>query len=266
MLSEARRFLLLAGMIPAALCLSCTPEKEGLSFPYQNAQDVVRSYCFGLQPWDTQGLNEIHGGIDLVPPYDPPPAGIERYPIAAPADSVVAWIVEGTSGHELTTIPVILQLNDYWYVISNFEPQTASTTVLDEQRASITVEEGQALERGDLLGDLLVGDVQEGAYPHVHFAFFYLNPNDTLEYVAENHLNIPRSDGTNLPPSTGSGSPWNPRDLGIPTTLFCPYVYSTSEAQAIYDALPKKAANGDDCACVCAYGSENGDCGVCPSP
>ena len=259
-------FRLLAGMTLTALCVSCGLKQEGLLFPFQNSQEVVRSYCFGLQPWDTQGLNEIHGGIDLVAPYDPPPVGIERHPILAPADSVVEWIVEGSSGHELTTIPVVLKMNPYWYVVCNFEPQTTSTAVLDEQRASITVREGDVLARGDLLGDLVVGEVNPEAYPHVHFSLFYLHPDDTLENFAENNLSVPRSDGTDLPPLSGPGSPWQPADLGIPSTLFCPYVYSTLEAQAAYDALPKKAANGDSCACVCAYGSVDGDCGVCPTP
>ena len=50
-----RLFRRLAGMILAALCMSCTPNEQGLLFPFQNAQDVVRSYCFGLRPWDSWG-------------------------------------------------------------------------------------------------------------------------------------------------------------------------------------------------------------------
>ncbi|HDQ03111.1 MAG TPA: hypothetical protein ENN23_00835 [Deltaproteobacteria bacterium] len=58
---------------------------EGLDFPVQNIADLEKFYCFGLQPWDTTGNNEIHGGIDLVSPENVDPHVIVRVPIVAPA-------------------------------------------------------------------------------------------------------------------------------------------------------------------------------------
>ena len=120
-------------------------------------------------------------------------------------------------------------------------------------------------KRGELIGELIVANVAPDSYPHVHFSFLYKHPDDTLDYLFENFLGIRRSDGTDLAPATGPGSPWKPRDLERETTLYCPYEYSTPEARAAYDSLPRLAANGDRCRCICAYGSTGGDCGTCGS-
>lgn len=235
--------------------------KEGLDFPVQNVVDLEKSYCFGLQPWDMVGNNEIHGGIDLAAIYSPITIG--RVPIIAPADARVERIVESVSGAGVGTLIVLLKMNKYWYIVCNFEPQTTSPEIFEEQRRSIVVQEKQKVKRGELIGELVLSDVKPGSYPHLHFAFFYKDPEDTLEYIQENILKIRRSDGTDLAPNSGPGSPWQPRDLEMETTLYCPYEYSTSEAKTAYDSLPRLAANGDVCNCVCAYGSIERDCGVC---
>lgn len=236
---------------------------EGLAFPVRNIADLEEFYCFGLQPWDREGNNEIHGGIDLAAKYSPGSSVTGRVHIIAPADALVERIIESVSGAGVETLIVVLKMNDYWYIICNFEPQTTDPAIFEEQRRSIAVREGQMVKRGDLIGELVIASVKSGSYPHLHFGFFYKHPDDTLDYIKANILLIRRSDGTDLAPTTGPGSPWEARDLNKETTLFCPYVYSTPSAKAAYDSLAQIAANGDTCNCICAYNSRDGDCGTC---
>ena len=235
----------------------------GLEFPILDAGSMEKFYCFGLQPWDTQGNHEIHGGIDIVARYSPIPPMMVKVPIIAPADARVERIIESVSGAEATTLVVVLKMNQYWYIICDFEPQAMNPEVFEEQRRSIVVREGQKVKRRALIGELVVAEVKPDSYPHLHFGFFYMHPADTLETIYENYLNIRRSDGTDLAPISGRGSPWKPRDLAQETTFYCPYEYSTPQAKANYDSKAHMAANGDTCTCICAYGSVEGDCGVC---
>jgi hypothetical protein len=237
----------------------------GLSLPFQNPEDIDYLWCFGLQPWDTEGRNEIHGGIDLVPKYYPDVPKTFLYPIVAPAGAEVVIRVDGTSGDVRPTFAVVLKMNDYWYLLCNFEPQSVSDAINRAQSDSIVVREGQRVRRGQLLGKLVVSGphVRPGSYPHLHFGLFYKNPMDTLEDIGRHQEDFHRSDGRDLAPTSGPGSPWEPRDLGIETTFYCPYEYSSPAAKAIYNRLPKRAANGESCSCVCAYGSVRGNCGVC---
>lgn len=239
------------------------PEVTGLGFPVKNVADLEKSYCFGLRPWDREGLGEIHGGIDLAARYSPASPTIGKVPIVAPADARVERIIESVSGADAATLVVVLKMNKYWYIVCNFEPQSADPAIFEQQRRSIAVRERQKVKRGKLIGKLVVGNVKPGSYPHLHFGFFYKHPDDTLDYIYANYLRIRRSDGTDLAPVTGRGSPWKPRDLGRETTFYCPYEYSTPRAKVAYDSLPRLAANGDTCRCVCAYGSVDGDCGAC---
>jgi hypothetical protein len=246
-------------------CTSPEPVEivEGLDFPVQNVADLEKFYCFGIQPWDTVGNNEIHGGIDLAAIYDPSSTLIVRVPIIAPAAARVERIVESVSGDGGVTLVVVLKMNDFWFIVCNFEPQTTDAAVLEEQRRSIFVTEGQELSRGQLIGELVVNSVIEHSYPHLHFGFFYKRPSDTIDYIYTNYLSLRFSNGSDLAPLTGPGSPWEPEDLGMETTFYCPYEYSTAAAKANYDSLPRMAADGSVCNCVCAYLSKNGDCGVC---
>jgi hypothetical protein len=262
-IGTAMLFMLLASGAPAES--SSEGHAEGLDFPVVNVADLDNYYCFGLQPWDTEGADEIHDGIDLVARYSPGSPSIGRVAIVAPADARVARIVESVSGAGASEVIVVLEMNKYWYMAFTFEPQTADPAIFEEQRRSIAIREKQKVKRGDPIGELVVAGVEPGSYPHVHFSFLYKHPDDTLEYLFENFLLVRRSDGTDLAPTAGPGSPWKPRDLGRETTLYCPYEYSTPEARAAYDSLPRLAATGDTCRCICAYGSTGGDCGNCGS-
>ncbi|MEW6516253.1 MAG: M23 family metallopeptidase [candidate division FCPU426 bacterium] len=232
----------------------------GMTFPYQNPVQVDRFYCFGLFPWDTAGV-ETHGGTDIVPRYLPAFRRVQKVPLVAVANGRVARIVQSTTGAGCPSITVILQLNQFWFAIYTIEPQTLIPAEFERQVKAVRVKEGSRLRRGQKLADLLVATVKPGSYPHLHFGFIYKNPADSWEYIQTHYLEIARSDGTNLPPTSGPGSPWQPTDLGLPTTLYCPYVYFNSAARLVVDSRPKIAANGDECSSLCAYGSTGGNCG-----
>jgi hypothetical protein len=172
-------------------------------------------------------------------------------------------VEEGTTGAGLYSILVLLRLNDYWFVVLTIEPQSASAATNAAQRAALHVKPGDCVAGGAPVADLVVWNVAAGSYPHVHFGLLYKHPAETLEHIREHILEIAVSDGTDLPPAQGPGSPLDPRDLRIATTFFCPYAFSTLAARAGYDALPALAVTGDRCACPCAYASSGGDCGRC---
>lgn len=240
----------------------CDSVSYGLSFPFRNPLDIVEVYCFGIYPWDIV-TGETHGGFDIVPKYKDLGPSIKKYEIVASADAVVDRIIQHSSGAGAAAFTVLLKANAYWYVINTFETQSTLDGKVQEE--NIYVKPGQKVMKGEVIGALVVSkpNLLPWRYPHLHYGFFYKNPNDTVDNVIANYLNILRSDGTNLPHTIGQGSPWEPQDLGIPTTLFCPYVYSSPEARAFYDSYTKRGLYYSYCRCPCAYGSQGGNCGVC---
>ena len=235
---------------------------EGLDFPVKNFDDVDKYYCFALFPWDEEE-KETHGGIDIAV-WDDSPGVIKKVPLVAATPATVEWIVEGDTGAGVKSIVVILKMNEYWCMAYIFEPQTEDEEAFNEQRTSIYVNEGDRVARGQVIGDLIVKDPIATHYPHLHFSFFYKNPADTLEDLFNDPLRIRVSDGTDLAPLTGPGSPWQPFDLGKETTFYCPYEYSTETAKDFYDSRDRMAADGSVCSCICAYDSVERNCGVCP--
>ena len=237
--------------------------ETGLSLIYGDPDVLTELHCYGLHPWSDAG--ERHGGIDLKPPYRDlvGTSVMRKEEVSAPASGIVDWIVKGTTGAGAESWVVVLKINTYWYAVLVFEPQSLDSEILLEQDRSIDVQEGQQVNRGERIGDLVVGKVIENRYPHIHFSFLYKNPEESMEDLFDDPDSILRSDGTDLAPTTGAGSPWAPQDLGISSTFFCPYIYSTSEAQQAMDSVDRYNVNGEPCSCVCAYNSENGDCGDC---
>ena len=232
-----------------------------LAFPYQQAAAASDLYCFALNPWSASG--EIHGGIDVVAAHHGDQPTMITVAVVAPAAGRVEWVVPGASGAGLASILVLLRLNEFWFVAVNLEPQSASQATNDAQAAAVHVIPGQTVAAGEVIADLVVWHVAAGSYPHVDIRLLYKNPAETLEYVRDHALDVAVSDGTGLPPASGPGSPADPRDLGIPTTFFCPYAFSSVQARGIYGALPAHAVTGDLCACPCAYRSIAGNCGAC---
>ena len=243
--------------------ITATGTETGLALLYSDPNVLTEIHCYGLHPWSLAG--ERHGGIDLKPPYADLVGTLDwrKVEVVAPASGVVDWIVEGESGASALSWVVILKMNNFWYAILVFEPQSLNNDIIAEQISSLEVQEGDQVYKGERIGDLVVGRVMEDRYPHIHFGLLYKNPDDSIKDLIVNADSILRSDGTAFPPITGVESPWDPIDLEIPSTFYCPYVYSMPEAQQAMDGVPKYNVNGELCNCVCAYNSLDGDCGVC---
>lgn len=254
----------LAGVVrPVRRHLGRLPFQVGapLLFPYQDPTRASALYAFGLNPWASNG--EIHGGIDIVAVHRGGQPVMAKYAIVAPATGRVERIVTGTTGAGLASAVVLISMNRYWYVALVFEPQSATAATNAEQLASIAVTEGQAVAAGQVIGHLVVWNVVADHYPHVHLGLLYKNPAQSVDDVFADSLSVVVSNGTGLPPTAGAGSPSVGGDLGIPTTFFCPWHYSTAEAKAVYGALPVYDTSARTCSCPCAYGSQSGDCGSC---
>ncbi len=235
-------------------------ETAGLRLPYGNLSDLVEVRCYGVDPWD-EATKEVHGGVDLIPRHtDLGPGEMRKVALVAPAGGTIHDLRWGAKQGKATAFILTMKLNEYWFVTMVLEPQNFDPAVADEQSRSIAVQAGQSVRRGDRIGDLVVTNVH---YPHVHFMVYYKEPTQSFDEFLANFLLIPRNQGANLPPTSGLGSPWAPANLGIPSTLFCPYVYLEPSSKARLDQILKQSHDGVVCSCICAYGSKNADCGVC---
>lgn len=249
-----------------------------LAFPYQDATLLGdESHCYGLTNWNPPANTETHSGIDLAARYKDLAVNETRtVSIVAPAAGTGYYIYEMSSGMGAASILVLLQMNDYWYIGLTFEPQSLDADTNALQRTSFAVDlSGKdcttgcyfsvTVNKGDWIGNLIVRNVMADAYPHIHYSLLYKSPDQTLEDAFANNLAIVRNQGTDMPPTSGSGSPVTPTELsGTPTTFYCPYAYSSAAAKTIMDNMVKLSVTGAPCSCVCAYNSVAGNCGVCP--
>lgn len=246
--------------------IGCTEDKEPaqptdtatpveLTFPFQDPDVVYEVHNFALHPWSASG--ETHTGIDIVPEYldlvgtD----GLRKITIVAPADGTIAMSAADTSGAGLDSFALIMQIDTFWHLLMVFEPQSADDGTNETQAASFDVVEGQDVKRGDKIGDLVIAKVEPERYPHLHFGVFYKDPAEPWENV---FASLRVSDGSADSPMILD------EDLGVPTTFYCPYDYLLSEGKAILDGVPNLDVLGNECSCVCSYGSSAGDCGRCP--
>ena len=227
-----------------------------LTFPIEDTSVVTEIHNFALYPWNTNG--ETHGGIDIVPLYLDlaGTSTMRKVSVIAPADGEVVYYDTALSGAGLKSYFLILQLDTYWHLILNFEPQSADVATNTEQDNSIAVSVGQSVKRGDKIADLVISNVEADRYPHLHFSVFYKDPADTwADLLAANFL---VADGSIASPMILD------TDLSTPTTFYCPYDYFLGEGKTVLDRAPKLDMMGNTCSCACSYGSTNGDCGVCP--
>jgi murein DD-endopeptidase MepM/ murein hydrolase activator NlpD len=195
--------------------------------------------------------------MDIVPPYLDlaGTSGMRKYTIVAPADGTIQNYVEDLSGAGLMSYVVILKLDSFWHLMMVFEPQSEDAATNAEQHASFSVQVGQTVQRGDVIGDLVVSRVAEESYPHLHFGVFYKDPLESYDDV---YATLRVHDGATASPEILGTR------LGIPSTFFCPYDYLTDAGRAVLDGVPKLDILGNACSCACSYGSSGGDCGSCP--
>jgi hypothetical protein len=196
-----------------------------------------------------------------------------RYDIVAPSYGQIVRIEDnaGLGATGSARVTVVLQMNDYWFVILSLETQSLDAGIGTEQRDAVVVSERQFVEKGEPIGQLVTGSLLEGTrLPHIHYALLYKNdPEREIDAIMA--WKAARSDGSDLggvwPWSWYPGVwPWRSlpgRNLGIRSKFFCPYEFSSPAARTAMDSVNAYAGEERPCACACAYGSTGGSCGLC---
>ncbi|MBU0638684.1 MAG: M23 family metallopeptidase [Planctomycetota bacterium] len=133
-----------------------------LEFPFSSAGDIVRIAAYGIPNWSG---SEPHNGIDLVVDEH-----LTSVRITSPTAGKVTAIstqenpYSEPSGQLLVTIAI--RINNEWIVYLVLEPGTVDPTLKTAQLAAILVSEGQDVEVGTPVADLMIGTL---GYPHLHY-------------------------------------------------------------------------------------------------
>jgi murein DD-endopeptidase MepM/ murein hydrolase activator NlpD len=167
-ITRARLLGLVAGCCLALLAPGCNvfgpPNLPfvPLEFPFSNTGDILRIAAFNIPNWSG---TEPHNGIDLI---------ISESMTSARIISPTAGVVKSIDVHEnsyshppgqlIITIPI--RINAEWTVNMVLEPGSADADTQAAQLAAISVREGQQIEVGAPIADLLVGPL---GYPHLHY-------------------------------------------------------------------------------------------------
>lgn len=164
-----RNFLMLAAVcglaVPFARCNTANFTNfvfEPLAFPVGNVADIVRIAAFGIPNWSGA---EPHNGTDLI--IDDSLASTR---IISPTAGVVTSI--STSENPFSDPPgqllltVSIRINGEWTVHLVLEPSTVDSALRTAQLAAILVSEGETVEIGTPVADLMVGTL---GYPHLHY-------------------------------------------------------------------------------------------------
>jgi murein DD-endopeptidase MepM/ murein hydrolase activator NlpD len=135
---------------------------EPLEFPFANVEDIARMAAFGIPNWSG---SEPHNGIDLVVDEH-----LESASIISPTAGVVTRISTNENpyshppGQLLLTL--VIRINNDWSVHLVLEPGTTDPALEAAQLDAILVSEGQDVEVGTPVADLMVGAL---GYPHLHY-------------------------------------------------------------------------------------------------
>lgn len=170
---------------------------QPLEFPLGNSGDVARIAAFGIPNWSG---SEPHNGIDLV--ID---EGLASARILSPTAGQVARISADENpfseppGQILVTVAV--RINNEWTVDLVLEPSAADPALRSAQLGAILVSEGEEVNVGTPVADLLVGPL---GYPHLHYMVehngqavcAYAHSSDAAKAVFHNLASLP---GSNLP-------------------------------------------------------------------
>lgn len=171
---------------------------EPLEFPITNPADIEHLAAFGIPNWSD---TEPHNGIDLV--LKPTLVSTQ---IVSPTNGTISSIKISENPYSnprnqlLMTVKIFI--NFKWSLSLVLEPSTTDTALKDAQRAAIKVKVGQVISTGDVITDLLVGDL---GYPHLHFMLTengkevcpYSNSSDAAKRIFETIVS--RGINNNLP-------------------------------------------------------------------
>lgn len=133
-----------------------------LEFPFENPADIKRLAGFGIPNWSG---TEPHNGIDLII-YE----HLCSTSLVSPVKGTIRKIEirENPFSHPegQLILSVEIYINKSYQVHMVIEPGTADNEIKSNQINALQVKEGQVIEQGEIIGELLVGEM---GYPHLHF-------------------------------------------------------------------------------------------------
>lgn len=240
----------------------------GLGFPFAPVSVIAELRSFGITPWGDP--DEEHFGIDLIPYYGSSSTAarksFHKVKVVAPTAGIIRaiWSFDSTDAPGNIDIAVILEINSFWSVILMFEPKSAPGRPVAMQVRSIKVKAGQHVDKGDMIGFLVVGEGIGEEHPHVHYALLYKDSSIYYFDVLQDIVPVPNLDAADagIIAPAGLGSPWDPTELTLPgssqAAFFCPYQFSSPRAKQILEHVIDNTENAcgvalSPCACVCIF-------------
>lgn len=132
-----------------------------LEFPFEDPSAIERIAGFGIPNWSG---TEPHNGIDLIL-YE----YLTSAALMSPAQGTMRKIdvrenpYSNPEGQLIISIEIYV--NKEYSVFLVIEPGTVDDDLRSDQMDALLVKEGQIIERGEVIGNLLVGEL---GYPHLH--------------------------------------------------------------------------------------------------
>lgn len=221
---------------------------RGLAFPFRNKKVIRDIRAYGIRPW---GFEPVHNGIDLIVDNtgEQLQVGDKVAVLSSVAGTVRGVIDFGGEG----SILVGIEVNPGLYVTYTFEPQTASPSLRALQAVSIDVVVEQQVRKGQKLGDLVVGEGENGGSPlgsgnpHIDTRLVLLDPATVDPNAPFEDLitqDISHNDVANLP------------------TFLCPYDYSSVRGKSAYEKILANFDPNTQCTCACRFPYNAAECGV----
>ena len=132
-----------------------------LEFPFEGSSAIERLAGFGIPNWSD---TEPHNGIDLIL-YE----HLTSAALMSPAQGTMRKIDVRENPYSNPEGQLILSIEIYvnkeYSVFLVIEPGTVDDILRSDQMDALLVKEGQIIERGEVIGNLLVGEL---GYPHLH--------------------------------------------------------------------------------------------------
>ena len=136
-----------------------------LEFPIENPDDIERIAGYGIPDWSG---TEPHNGIDLII-YE----HLSGTTIISPVKGTIREIKVSENPFSNPVGQLILSVeiyvNSHYSLFLVVEPGTANSDTKSYQLDALQVEENQIVTKGEVIGELLVGEL---GYPHLHFMMY----------------------------------------------------------------------------------------------
>lgn len=220
---------------------------HGLGYPFKDTKVIREIRAYGIAPW---GGETVHNGMDIIVDNTGEKLNIgDSVKVISPVKGTVSAVLHLENPHNPSTpqwILVVIEVNPSLLVTLSFEPQTENLELQAEQRAAISVVQGQKVKKGQKLGYLIVGEGggPEGGSgnPHIDLRLLLKDPATAIDDLLS--MYISHNDVSSLP------------------TFLCPYDYSSNHAKRNYEKVLDKADPMTQCQCPCKFPYNEAACGA----